>query len=182
MVGVQAWVLADDLSEVVEPSEHPLARRGLVRGAVQGDLEAPVLQFQDPAPIVGVVQGLPASAGRPQRGDEPDRLRRPQAELRQKVVDRADVLHGREVGIVHDGKRKPLALGPCRLRDFTRYGIFLPGPISWPPALHNRFECCHCGYSTNADFNAARNIQARAIVSWPMVGVEEAKTGLRDCG
>jgi len=40
-----------------------------------------------------------------------------------------------------------------------------------------KFECRHCGYSANADFNAARNIQAKALVTGPMVGVVEAKTG-----
>jgi IS605 OrfB family transposase len=33
------------------------------------------------------------------------------------------------------------------------------------------FVCYHCGYSTNADFNAARNIRARALVNAPMVGM-----------
>jgi len=47
----------------------------------------------------------------------------------------------------------------------------------------SEFVCKHCGYSTNADFNAARNIRAKASVKAPMVGVDEAKTGLlRDCG
>jgi putative transposase len=44
------------------------------------------------------------------------------------------------------------------------------------------FECRQCGYSANADFNAARNIRAKGLVKVPMVGVDEAKTGLRDCG
>jgi IS605 OrfB family transposase len=44
------------------------------------------------------------------------------------------------------------------------------------------FECRHCGYSANADVNAARNIRAKAAVKLPMVGVVEAKAGLRNCG
>lgn len=39
------------------------------------------------------------------------------------------------------------------------------------------FECRHCGSSANADFNAARNIRAKALVKVPMVGVDEAKAG-----
>jgi putative transposase len=46
----------------------------------------------------------------------------------------------------------------------------------------SEFECCDCRYSANADFNAARNIRAKAFVKVPMVGAVEAKTGLRDCG
>ena len=34
-----------------------------------------------------------------------------------------------------------------------------------------RFSCKHCGYTTNADFNAAVNIRSRARVSWPLVAV-----------
>ena len=34
-----------------------------------------------------------------------------------------------------------------------------------------RFSCKKCGYTTNADFNAALNIRARAIVRWPLVAV-----------
>jgi IS605 OrfB family transposase len=44
------------------------------------------------------------------------------------------------------------------------------------------FECKHCGHSANADLNAALNIRAKVLVKAPMVGVVEAKTGLRDCG
>ena len=44
VVGVQAWVLADDLPEVVEPPENPLACRSPVRDAVQGNLETSVPQ------------------------------------------------------------------------------------------------------------------------------------------
>lgn len=32
------------------------------------------------------------------------------------------------------------------------------------------FKCLQCGFSTNADFNAARNIRAKALVRVPMVG------------
>ena len=32
-----------------------------------------------------------------------------------------------------------------------------------------RFSCKACGYTANADFNAAQNIRYRAIVNWPMV-------------
>jgi IS605 OrfB family transposase len=46
----------------------------------------------------------------------------------------------------------------------------------------SEFECRHCGHSANADFNAALNIKARALVRAPMVGLDEAKTGIRDCG
>jgi putative transposase len=46
----------------------------------------------------------------------------------------------------------------------------------------SEFRCLQCGYSANADFNAARNIRARACVKRPMVGVDEAKAGLRNCG
>jgi putative transposase len=31
------------------------------------------------------------------------------------------------------------------------------------------FRCLHCGYTTNADYNAARNIRDRAAISQPMV-------------
>jgi IS605 OrfB family transposase len=41
----------------------------------------------------------------------------------------------------------------------------------------DRFECCHCGFPCDADVNAARNIRARAIVGWPIVGIVDA--GLR---
>jgi IS605 OrfB family transposase len=45
------------------------------------------------------------------------------------------------------------------------------------------FCCLHCGYSTNADYNAALNIRAKAAVNAALVGVVDAKTGtLRDCG
>ncbi|MDE2098072.1 MAG: transposase [Patescibacteria group bacterium] len=45
------------------------------------------------------------------------------------------------------------------------------------------FCCKHCNYSTNADFNAARNIRAKGVVKHPMVGLVEAKTEpLQDCG
>jgi len=45
------------------------------------------------------------------------------------------------------------------------------------------FVCRHCGYSTNADLNAALNIRARGLSTTLKVGADEAKTGtLRDCG
>ncbi len=44
------------------------------------------------------------------------------------------------------------------------------------------FCCLQCGHSVNADLNAARNIRAKAVVKRPMVGVVEAKAGLRNCG
>jgi putative transposase len=45
------------------------------------------------------------------------------------------------------------------------------------------FRCLHCGYSTNADYNAARNLRDRGTSTALTVGVDEAKTGtLRDCG
>jgi IS605 OrfB family transposase len=34
-----------------------------------------------------------------------------------------------------------------------------------------RFSCKHCGYTTHADFNAAKNIKQRARVKWPLVAV-----------
>jgi putative transposase len=34
-----------------------------------------------------------------------------------------------------------------------------------------RFSCTQCRYTTNADYNAAVNIRARARVSWPLVAV-----------
>jgi transposase len=44
------------------------------------------------------------------------------------------------------------------------------------------FQCKQCGHSANADLNAARNIRAKALVRVPMVGRDEAKTDIRDCG
>jgi IS605 OrfB family transposase len=41
------------------------------------------------------------------------------------------------------------------------------------------FQCQHCGYSTNADFNAALNLKARGVVNLPTVGHVEAKAGNR---
>jgi IS605 OrfB family transposase len=41
------------------------------------------------------------------------------------------------------------------------------------------FQCKHCGYSTNADFNAARNIRARGVVKLPSVGVDDTGLGTR---
>ena len=35
------------------------------------------------------------------------------------------------------------------------------------------FRCRQCGYSTNADFNAARNIRARGLVKVPLVGLND---------
>ena len=32
------------------------------------------------------------------------------------------------------------------------------------------FKCLQCGYSANADLNAARNIRAKGVVKLPMVG------------
>jgi IS605 OrfB family transposase len=45
-----------------------------------------------------------------------------------------------------------------------------------------QFKCRQCGHAANADLNAARNIRAKGLVKAPMVGRDEAKTGLRDCG
>jgi putative transposase len=39
------------------------------------------------------------------------------------------------------------------------------------------FECRQCGYSANADFNAARNIRAKGLVKVPMVGLVDTKAG-----
>jgi IS605 OrfB family transposase len=36
------------------------------------------------------------------------------------------------------------------------------------------FQCRQCGYSANADFNAALNIKAKAIVKLPMVGLVDS--------
>lgn len=36
------------------------------------------------------------------------------------------------------------------------------------------FACLHCGHSVNADFNAARNLRAKALVGMPMVGIDDA--------
>lgn len=38
-----------------------------------------------------------------------------------------------------------------------------------------RFSCKQCGYTTNADYNAAVNIRSRARVSWPIVAVRSAQ-------
>ena len=38
------------------------------------------------------------------------------------------------------------------------------------------FVCLHCGHSANADFNAARNIRAKALVRVPMVGRDDDGT------
>jgi putative transposase len=46
----------------------------------------------------------------------------------------------------------------------------------------SEFQCKQCGHSANADLNAARNIRAKALVKVPMVGSDEAKAGLRNCG
>src|SRR5882724_9695927 len=37
------------------------------------------------------------------------------------------------------------------------------------------FSCKQCGYTAHADVNAARNIRARARVSWPLVAVRLPK-------
>lgn len=45
------------------------------------------------------------------------------------------------------------------------------------------FVCKQCGFSCNADWNASQNIRIKGIVNMPMVGADEAKTGLlQDCG
>jgi IS605 OrfB family transposase len=45
------------------------------------------------------------------------------------------------------------------------------------------FECIQCGYSTNADFNAAANIAASPYVNAGKVGTVDAKAGLLlNCG
>lgn len=45
------------------------------------------------------------------------------------------------------------------------------------------FRCLHCNYSTNADFNAALNLRAKAGINPAIVGVVEAKAGnLLNCG
>jgi putative transposase len=36
------------------------------------------------------------------------------------------------------------------------------------------FVCLHCGHSANADFNAARNIRAKALFKVPMVGIDDS--------
>ena len=49
----------------------------------------------------------------------------------------------------------------------------------------DEFECRQCGYSEDADLNAARNIGSRAWGAYKPPSelvVDEAKTGLRDCG
>jgi IS605 OrfB family transposase len=49
----------------------------------------------------------------------------------------------------------------------------------------DQFECRQCGHSEDADLNAARNIAFRAWAAYkpaPELVVDEAKTGLRDCG
>jgi len=47
----------------------------------------------------------------------------------------------------------------------------------------SEFVCLHCGYSQNADLNAARTIRAKGIVNMPVVGVDEAKADTtRNCG
>ena len=43
----------------------------------------------------------------------------------------------------------------------------------------SEFLCQHCGFSTNADWNAALNLKARGVVALPMVGLDEAQTGNR---
>jgi IS605 OrfB family transposase len=35
----------------------------------------------------------------------------------------------------------------------------------------SEFVCCHCGFSANADFNAALNIRAKGLVNVPLVSV-----------
>lgn len=40
------------------------------------------------------------------------------------------------------------------------------------------FSCKQCGYTTNADYNAAVNIRSRARVSWPSVAVRRPKQKL----
>lgn len=42
----------------------------------------------------------------------------------------------------------------------------------------SKFECIQCGYSVNADHNAAANIAARPSVNAAMVGTVDAKAGL----
>ena len=45
------------------------------------------------------------------------------------------------------------------------------------------FHCLHCGYSANADQNAALTIRAKGLVNSPVVGTDDAKAGaIRDCG
>jgi len=39
---------------------------------------------------------------------------------------------------------------------------------------HAQFQCRQCGYSANADFNAARNIRAKGLVKVPMVGLVDS--------
>lgn len=42
----------------------------------------------------------------------------------------------------------------------------------------SEFVCLHCGYSANADYNAALNLRARGLtVSKPMAGADDAETG-----
>ena len=41
------------------------------------------------------------------------------------------------------------------------------------------FKCRQCGYSANADFNAARNIRARGLVKVPMVGLDDSGSETR---
>jgi hypothetical protein len=48
---------------------------------------------------------------------------------------------------------------------------FLTFTTNLPWALH---ECRQCGYSANADFNAARNIRARGLVKVPIVGLVDS--------
>lgn len=49
----------------------------------------------------------------------------------------------------------------------------------------DEFACRHCGHAEDADLNAARNIRSRAWAAYKPaseLAVDEAKTGLRDCG
>ena len=77
----------------------------------------------------------------------------------------------------------------AQLRSFTEYKARLAGvPVVLVDPKHTsqqcsacghvarsnrrsqaRFSCKQCGYTTNADVNAACNIRSRAKVSWPEV-------------
>src|SRR6266487_1367647 len=123
VVGVHARRRAEDAPEALQRPCDSRARARLHRGAVEGDLEPAGVEVDHKVVVGRVVQclGKPKVSAALLAAHRPHGLRRAHPQRFQQAIDRPNVLHRRDIGVVHHRECEACASRELEVRPIASH-------------------------------------------------------------